>query len=49
MLFHGLFSISQVKNKKIQALVAFYVFLAQKIECMWTPKFCEPAHDFIAD
>ena len=29
-------SISLVKNKKIQALVKFYEFLTQQIECTWT-------------
>ncbi len=31
--FHVLSSISLVKNKKIQALAKFYVFLTQQIEC----------------
>ena len=33
MFFHGLSSISLVKNKKIQALVKIRVFLIQKLEC----------------
>ena len=32
--FHGLSSISLVKNKKIQALVKIWVFLIQKLECI---------------
>ena len=34
--FHGLSSISLGKNKTIQALIKFYVFLTEKIGCIWT-------------
>ena len=35
MFFLVFASISLVKNKKIQALVKFFVFLIQKIECIF--------------